>query len=641
MISWLSFAAFLAAGITLHTGLYQLMIGLKYPQDRSALGFVALAASTAFYQISCGLLYSSQSLETALMWHRLNFTGIALIGLSLFPYIHRQLYQRMSTLARLNMLLLIIILPLAWWPSELALSLNNPVRNAEFLGQSFVELKPGILLELALLLCLLTIIHLLLLLAKYARGPTPSKHPQWPIFVAFTLFLLCAIHDVFVVLHLLTHPYVLEYGFLGIVLAITYNRSVQFLQLHQSVLTLTQTLEQRVKARTHELQLMKEKAEQATSIKSQFLANMSHELRTPMNGILSMNELMLAGNLSNEHRQQAAIIHKSGEQLLQLVNDILDFSKVEAGKLSIDPLPVHLPQLIDDALALVKHRIDSHQVELLTELDPEVQWVMCDPLRLHQVLLNLLSNAAKFTAQGSIQIRLELRNRQQIVIDVQDSGVGIADEFLPHVFDSFSQQDNSTTRRYGGSGLGLAISKQLMTLMQGSLQIHSRIQQGTLARLTLAYQPCAAPSSLIADSSPLAGWHGQALQLLLIEDNPVNTLVASKLLASFGLSVVTAENGIQGLNLAAQQRFDLILLDIQMPVLDGVDTCLRLRQLAGPDQHCPVLALTANNLNGDRERYLATGMNDHITKPLSLKQLNQVLLRLLPPPNVTDLNPSD
>ncbi|MBL8210255.1 MAG: response regulator [Bryobacterales bacterium] len=374
------------------------------------------------------------------------------------------------------------------------------------------------------------------------------------------------------------------------------------------------------------------RAEAANLAKSQFLATVSHEIRTPMHAIVGISELLAGTSMDAQQRQDFEVIQHAARQLLQLINDLLDFSRIESGRLETESIPFTPLELLRESLALVAPEADRKHLACRLEADPQLpELVSGDGQRIRQVLVNLLANAVKFTLRGSVVLACTVRQRSaesvRLRFEVTDTGIGIATESQATLFEPFVQADASFTRRFGGSGLGLAISHRLVELMGGEIGFHSAPEQGSTFWFEIPLATAASPreTPALPQSAPLP-W--APARLLLAEDNAINQMVAIRLLRKLGIEAVVAANGREAVELARAERFDVILMDCQMPEKDGFAATQEIRA-GGPSRGAAIIALTANALRGERDRCLASGMNDYISKPVSLDALRLVLGRWL------------
>lgn len=372
-------------------------------------------------------------------------------------------------------------------------------------------------------------------------------------------------------------------------------------------------------------------AEAASRAKTVFLANMSHELRTPLNGVLGMLDLLADEPLPPRARERAATAQSSAQQLLAVIGDILDITKLEAGRVELERVVFRLGEVLRRSQATFAAAAEAKGVALRLEIAGEDLSLLGDPTRLGQVVNNLLANAVKFTAAGEVTLAAEIGRVEAglvpLVLRVQDTGIGIPPAALPTLFDSFTQADTSTTRRYGGTGLGLAICREIVQLAGGTIEVESRPGLGTtfLVRLRLPLvagaKPAAIPAPLPAAPAPARA----APHVLLVEDDGVSRLVAAAMLRKLGATVVVAEDGGQALERAAGERFDLVLMDIQMPDMDGLEVTRRIRAGSGPNARTRIVALSANGFREDVERSLEAGLDDHAAKPVSREVMERLL----------------
>lgn len=421
-----------------------------------------------------------------------------------------------------------------------------------------------------------------------------------------------------------------------------YGRNGEFLGVRGSNSDITEK-------KTAELALYNamQRAEAASVAKGRFLANMSHEIRTPMNGIAGVAQLLAATGLTDEQREYADIILKSTASLTTLINDILDLSKVEAGKLKLDSVRLNLRDVLDGVCSLLKPVADAKGITLSYQVTaglPEV--VTGDPVRLRQVLLNLVNNAVKFTPRGSVEVRAargddDASGKVTVEFSVSDTGIGISREDRSVLFQSFYQIDSSLTREFGGTGLGLSIARNLVQLMGGTIGVESEPGHGAVFSFRLRFLPWNGPDDTTATAP--AGGDGAAgqpdarlaaLRILIVEDNRINQTIVHRMLSRFfGCSADVAQNGHEAVRLVSEHPYDMIFMDVQMPVMDGFEATGIIREMeaGGGDKHAVIIAMTANAMAGDRERCLEAGMDDYIAKPVSKSALNAAMMQAFRP----------
>lgn len=420
-------------------------------------------------------------------------------------------------------------------------------------------------------------------------------------------------------------------------------------EVEATLLKRTQELEERNEQMKHvlgelekaseELKQKNLQVQEAARLKSEFLANMSHEIRTPLNAIIGFTDILMRADLARQEQEQLAYIRDAGRGLIALIGDILDFSKIEAGKMTIELVDFDLEKVINGSMQLLFEQCQSKGLKLEKNLDSRLpQRAVGDPARLRQILINLLSNAIKFSSKGSIVIDVVLQSKNAdgsvvAYFSVTDQGVGLSDEEIARLFQPFVQADGSTTRKFGGTGLGLSICKQLVELMGGQIGVESTKGEGAKFWFTLPYQPHEAPLSISSETPMMRSKRAvfNSGLILVAEDHPANQMVAQLQLKQLGLSAHLACNGLEALDAVKSNTFAAILLDCQMPEMDGFQAAREIRKLeTGTDRHVPIIAMTANAMQGDREACLAAGMDDYVSKPFELEQLRDVLDKWLP-----------
>jgi len=376
------------------------------------------------------------------------------------------------------------------------------------------------------------------------------------------------------------------------------------------------------------LQEAKAEAEAATRAKAEFVANVSHEIRTPMNGVLGALQLLEQEQISPEGRELMRRAGDSGRMLSQLLNDVLDFSKIEAGQLDLAPEPMDAGEALSAVVGLLDGQARAKGLDLRCEVTGDDLWIEADPVRLRQAMFNLVGNAVKFTSAGGVVARLGVTDagagRREVRFEVEDTGIGMTPEAQARLFERFHQAESDTARRFGGAGLGLSISRALIRMMGGEIEVESAAGRGSTFRLAFA-----APAAQPVREEAVGGALLEGVRILLVEDNATNRLVARTMLGRLGAEVVEAEDGVAGVAAARSGRFDLILMDIQMPHMGGVEASRAIRGLRGPAALTPIIALTANAMVHQRAEYAAAGMNGMVAKPISAPALLAEIARLL------------
>jgi two-component system sensor histidine kinase/response regulator len=392
---------------------------------------------------------------------------------------------------------------------------------------------------------------------------------------------------------------------------------------------------QRLQALNEELVVERDRAQAAARAKSAFLANMSHEIRTPMNAIIGLTHLMQRDTREALGQDRLGKIADAAHHLMGIINDVLDLSKIDAGKLELEALDFDLEEMLARSCSMVAGSAHAKGLQLQVDSSGLPKQVRGDPTRLSQVLMNLLGNAVKFTERGSVSVRGALlergADRMRLRFEVRDTGIGIEPERIGKLFDAFEQSDSSTTRRFGGTGLGLAVTRQLVELMRGEVGVESTPGAGSMFWVTVQVQPAAAAQVATlpdGDAVPAKQRRFEA-RVLLAEDNAINQEVARELLRAAGCEVDVADNGRRAIEMARVGGYDLILMDVQMPELDGIEASRQIRAMSGLSR-IPIIAMTANAFAEDRAACLAAGMNDHVAKPVHTATLYDTLARWLP-----------
>jgi CheY-like chemotaxis protein len=364
-----------------------------------------------------------------------------------------------------------------------------------------------------------------------------------------------------------------------------------------------------------------------TERESQFAAMLSHEIRSPLNGILGTSELLMESTLTDLQREYVQTIHTSGEVLLGVIDDIFEFSNVSASRVALTMAPIELLPLLESVVATFSSTAQAKSIGISLSIHPNVPRIVAgDAHRLRQILVHVIGNAVKFTTDGfvAITVTAERRPAGALTFEVADTGSGVPDAMKETIFEAFAQADMSTTRRFGGSGLGLAIARELLTLMKGTIGLRDAPDGGSIFSFTI-------PFEALTHASPVVSGVPRPDRVLLVEDNAINQRVATRLLQRLGLQPDVVVNGREALAALAQTRYDLVLMDLQMPVMDGLEAASEIRRReASTGGHVPIVAITANALPEDRKACLAAGMDDHVSKPISLANVRRIIARWLP-----------
>jgi signal transduction histidine kinase/ActR/RegA family two-component response regulator len=601
-------------------GFSQLLLFFDRPQQRAYVRFAMLALNVAGY---CFLLsqWKYVLFPDGFLWMKeLEYALLFLIPATFIEFAWPLLRQPIGPVVRAFQMLSLGAALFA--PLTPGLFWNNRILPLWEVG--FVAFTP----------------FLLTLINREVRRDNPEARA---LALGLVAFMAAYLHDVLLDRGFVTTPRLTPFGFGALVAAMALSLSRHFTRLFVEVEALRQDLEGRVQQRTYELQQRSEeltlanarlaeqagKLQEANQAKNRFLLKMSHEVRTPLNGVLGMARLLMSTRLTPEQRDCVRDIHSSGGALLSIVNDVLDFARVDAGKLGLAESEFEPRALVEEALEAARAQAEAKGLRLDAQVLPGVpERVRGDAGRLRQILDQMLDNATKFTAQGWIKLRVEREDERVLRFLVDDTGIGIAPEQQASLFEPFAQVDESLRRTQGGTGLGLALARGLARLMGGGVGVSSRPGVGSTFWVSVPLQPSAAQEAPEPPLDALVVRRDAAPsgRILVVEDNPVNQRLTTMVLARLGYHADVAESGARAVELAARTGYDAILMDLQMPEMDGYEATARIRG-GGLSAHAPIIALTASAAVEDRRRCIEAGMNDHLGKPATPEQLDEMLAK--------------